>query len=97
MGGVIYNDFNDPKSELLIYESYFKNISADMGSCIVANNPSGTVNVENNIFLENRGVSEWKILIGSGSVLLSGESRNGIINFRNNLVAFNEVENKGLI
>lgn len=97
MGGAVYIDFNDPKSELMISSSYFKNISADMGACIVTNNPTGIVYVENNIFIENRGVTEWKVLIGSGSVLRSGEARNTIIKYSHNLAAFNEVENKGFI
>lgn len=97
VGGAISTNFNHPNGQIMISYSYFQNNSADMGACLVTNNPTGTVYVKNNVFLENRGVTEWKVLIGSGSVLRSGESRDSIVDFSQNLVAFNEVEFKGLI
>lgn len=88
-------DFNDPKSEVIVSYSYFFNNTADMGTCFYANNPTGTLYIERNVFIENKAITEFRVLIGSGSILTTGGFENILIKFYHNLNFFNQVEYKG--
>ena len=96
MGAGIFLEFNYPESIVRVKESYFEKNIADMGACIISNQPTGTLIVDNNIFLENIGITEYRVLIGSGSVIQSAGTSSTIIKLLNNLIIFNEVEYKGM-
>ena len=98
MGGGISANFNDPNSQLIVSNSYFFNNTADFAACFAANNPTGTLHLEKNIFIENIGRTEFRVSIGSGSILLSSVgSPNTFVKYYHNINLFNQVECKGIL
>ncbi len=88
-------EFNNPQSTLKIKEGYFENNIADMGGCLILNQPTGSVYVDKSIFLANFGFTEFRVYIGSGSVLQSAGTSTTMIYLSRNLIALNEAEYKG--
>lgn len=97
MGAGIFLEFNNPDSIVAVKESFFEKNSADMGACIISNQLTGTLIAEKNIFIENIGITEYRVLIGSGSIIQSAGTSSTIINIINNLNIYNEVEYKGML
>jgi hypothetical protein len=88
--------FNHPLSKMRIANCFFTNLSADLGACILANHVSGELIVEKNVFIENFGITEWRVLIGAGSVLQTAGTSATKIYFSGNIILFNVVEYTGL-
>ncbi len=93
--GVLFLEFDNPLSFVAFRNNYFEKNTGDMGACLLPNQPSGTVLVENNVFIENFGYTEARVFIGSGSVLQTAGTPSTYIKFYNNLNIFNDVEYKG--
>ena len=96
MGAGIFLEFNNPESIVAVRESFFERNTADMGACLISNQLAGTLLVEKNIFIENIGITEYRVLIGSGSIIQSAGTSSTIITILNNLNIYNEVEYKGI-
>ena len=62
-------NFNHPKSNISILNSYFSENLADMISCIYAYQMQGSVYIQNNVFINNSAITENHLFVGSASVL----------------------------
>lgn len=95
VGAGISIEFNHYSSLILIEANYFEQNLADWSTAINAVHLSGTLVMKNNKFVNNKAITQNRVLIGSGAAVQISGSTFTIVKSSCNIYIYNEVEYTG--